>query len=78
MAVKPTSLDCAVGTSYMSDIRQMSVAMQRFVDLISMVTNNTLLGNNARAVTTMERNSVFCWVHPNIVTMGCYIDTLRK
>jgi hypothetical protein len=30
----------------MSDNRRMSVAMQRFVDLISMVTNSTLLRNN--------------------------------
>jgi hypothetical protein len=30
----------------MSDNRQMSVAMQRLVDLISMVTNSTLLRNN--------------------------------
>jgi hypothetical protein len=32
----------SVGASYMSDNRQMSVAMQRLVDLISMVTNNTV------------------------------------
>jgi hypothetical protein len=30
----------------MSDNRQMSVAMQRLVDFISMVTNSTLLRNN--------------------------------
>jgi hypothetical protein len=30
----------------MSDNRQMSVAMQRLVDLIFMVTNSTLLCNN--------------------------------
>jgi hypothetical protein len=30
----------------MSDNRQMSVAMQRFVDFIFMVTNSTLLCNN--------------------------------
>jgi hypothetical protein len=65
----------------MSDIRQMSIAMQRPVDLISMVTNdvllrnntganNTLLCKNTRAVTTMERNCDFCWVHPNITTRG--------
>jgi hypothetical protein len=35
-----------VGASHMSDNRQMSVAMQRLVDLISMVTNSTLLRNN--------------------------------
>jgi hypothetical protein len=35
-----------VGASHMSDNRQMSVAMQRLVDLISMVTNSTLLHNN--------------------------------
>jgi hypothetical protein len=35
----------------MSDIQQMSVAMQRLVDFISMVTNSTLLRNNIRAVT---------------------------
>jgi hypothetical protein len=34
------------GTSHMSDNRQMSVAMQRLVDFISMVTNSTLLCNN--------------------------------
>jgi hypothetical protein len=31
--------DNCVGASHMSDNRQMSVAMQRLVDLISMVTN---------------------------------------
>jgi hypothetical protein len=31
----------------MSDIRQMSVGMQRLVDFISMVTNSTLLRNKA-------------------------------
>jgi hypothetical protein len=30
----------------MSDNRQMSVAMQRLVDLVSMITNSTLLRNN--------------------------------
>jgi hypothetical protein len=35
-----------VGASHMSDNRQMSVAMQRLVNLISMVTNSTLLRNN--------------------------------
>jgi hypothetical protein len=35
-----------VGASHMSDNRQMSVAMQRVVDFISMVTNSTLLRNN--------------------------------
>jgi hypothetical protein len=35
-----------VGASHMSDNRQMSVAMQRLVDLISMVTNSMLLCNN--------------------------------
>jgi hypothetical protein len=36
----------SVGASHMSDNRQMSVAMQRLVDFISMVTNSTLLRNN--------------------------------
>jgi hypothetical protein len=53
-----------VRTSHMSDIRQMSVAMQWLVDFISMVTNSTLLCNNTRAVTTMERNCDFCWFRP--------------
>jgi hypothetical protein len=35
-----------VGASHMSNNRQMSVAMQRLVDFISMVTNSTLLRNN--------------------------------
>jgi hypothetical protein len=35
-----------VEASHMNDNRQMSVAMQRLVDLISMVTNSTLLRNN--------------------------------
>jgi hypothetical protein len=59
----------------------MSVAMQRLVDFISMVTNSTLLlnntganstllRNNTRAVTTMDRNCDFCWVRPNITTRG--------
>jgi hypothetical protein len=34
-------------------IRQMSIAMQRLVDLISMVTNSTLLHNNTGVVTTI-------------------------
>jgi KRAB domain-containing zinc finger protein len=34
------------GASHMSDSRQMSVAMQRHVDFIFMVTNSTLLCNN--------------------------------
>jgi hypothetical protein len=38
-----------VGISHMSDIRQMSVVMQRIVDFISMVTNSTLLRNNTGA-----------------------------
>jgi hypothetical protein len=38
--------DGGVGASHMSDNRQMSVAMQQLVDLISMVTNSTLLRNN--------------------------------
>jgi hypothetical protein len=44
--------------------------MQRLVDFISIVTNSTLLRNNTRAVTTMERNGDFCWVRPNITTRG--------
>jgi hypothetical protein len=56
-----TSLDVPVGTSHMSDIRQMSVAMQRLVDFISMVTNSTLLRNNTGAVTTLERKFDFSW-----------------
>jgi hypothetical protein len=39
-------LDSTVGASHMSDNRQMSVAMQRLVYFISMVTNSTLLRNN--------------------------------
>jgi hypothetical protein len=65
----------------MSDNRQMSIAMQRLVDFISMVkdstllhnntgANSTLLRNNTRAVKTMERNCDFCWVRPNITTRG--------
>jgi hypothetical protein len=46
-----------VGTSHMSDIRQMSVAMQRLVDLISMVTNSTLLRNNTGANSTLLCNN---------------------
>jgi type II secretory ATPase GspE/PulE/Tfp pilus assembly ATPase PilB-like protein len=57
-----------VRTLHLSDIRQMSVAMQRLVDLISMGTSSTLLRNNTRAVTTMERNCDFCCVGPNITT----------
>jgi hypothetical protein len=38
--------DGCVGVSHMSDNRQMSVAMQRLVDSISIVTNSTLLRNN--------------------------------
>jgi hypothetical protein len=41
-----TVLLAYVGASYMSDNRQMSVAMQRLVDSISIVTNSTLLCNN--------------------------------
>jgi hypothetical protein len=41
----------------MSDIRQMYVAMQRLVDLISMVTNSTLLCNNIGASSTLLRNN---------------------
>jgi hypothetical protein len=36
----------SVGACHMSDNRQMSVAMQRLVDFIFMVTNSTLLRNN--------------------------------
>jgi hypothetical protein len=46
----------------MRDIRQMSVAMQRLVDFLSMLTNSMLLRNNTRAITTLERNCDFCWV----------------
>jgi hypothetical protein len=46
-----------VGTSHMSDNRQMSVAMQRLVDFISMVTNSTLLCNNTGANSTLLRNN---------------------
>jgi hypothetical protein len=51
-----TLIDASVGTSHMSDIRQMFVAMQRLVDLISMVTNNALLRNNTGANSTLLRN----------------------
>jgi hypothetical protein len=44
------------GTTHMSDIQQMFVAMQWLVDLISIVTNSTLLHNVTGAMTTMERN----------------------
>jgi hypothetical protein len=40
----------------MGDIRQMSVAMQRLVDFISMVTNNTLLHNNTGANSMLLRH----------------------
>jgi hypothetical protein len=43
----------------MSDNRQMSVAMQRLVDLISMVTNSTLLRNNT---VTLSRRGHQCGV----------------
>jgi hypothetical protein len=46
-----------VGASHMSDNRQMSVAMQRLVDLISMITNSTLLRNNTERFTS----GVFSW-----------------
>jgi hypothetical protein len=46
----------------MSDIRQMSVAMQWLVDFISMATNSMLLRNNTGAVTSMERNCEIPWV----------------
>jgi hypothetical protein len=62
--------DICVGTSHMSDNQQMTIAMQRLADFISMVTNRTLLRNNTRAVTTMERNCDFCWVRLNITTGG--------
>jgi hypothetical protein len=58
----------------MSDIRQMSVAMQRLVDFISIVTNSKLLRNNSeptvRYYATMERNCDLCWVRLNITTGG--------
>jgi hypothetical protein len=48
----------------MSDIRHMSIAKQRLVDFISMVTNSTLLCNNTGA------NSTVCdyklWKEPAI------------
>jgi hypothetical protein len=40
----------------MSDIQQMSVAMQRLTDFISTVTNSTLLRNNTGAITTRGSN----------------------
>jgi hypothetical protein len=40
------NVDSIMGASHMSDNRQMSVAMQRLVDFISMVTNSMLLCNN--------------------------------
>jgi hypothetical protein len=46
---QPSLQGSDVRTSHMSDIRQMSVAMQRLVDTISMVTNSTLLCNNTGA-----------------------------
>jgi hypothetical protein len=45
-----------VGTSHMSDIRQMTVAMQRLVYLISMKTKSTLLRNNTGANSTLLSN----------------------
>jgi hypothetical protein len=42
-----------VGTSYMSDIRQKSIAVQRLVDLISTVTHKRNNRNNTGAVTTV-------------------------
>jgi hypothetical protein len=59
-----------VGTSHMRDNQQMTTAMQRLADFISMVTNRTLLCNNTRAVTTMERICDFCCVRLNITTRG--------
>jgi hypothetical protein len=66
-----------VGTSHMSDNRQMSISRKWLVELISMVTNSMLLHNNTGANitllcnnTTTERNCNFCWVHPNIATTG--------
>jgi ADP-glucose pyrophosphorylase len=41
----------------MSDIQQVSVAMQLLVDIISMVTNSTLLSNSTVANSTLLRNS---------------------
>jgi hypothetical protein len=46
-----------MGTSHMSDNQQMSVAMQRLVDFISMVTNSTLLRHNTGANSTLLRNN---------------------
>jgi hypothetical protein len=40
----------------MSDIRQMSVAMQQLVHFISMVTNSMLLRNNTGVNSTLLRN----------------------
>jgi hypothetical protein len=42
----------------MSDNREMSVAMQRLVDLICMVTNSTLIRNNTGANSTLLRNRI--------------------
>jgi hypothetical protein len=44
--LKSCNPDSVVGASHMSDNQQMSVAMQRLVDFIFMVTNSTLLRNN--------------------------------
>jgi hypothetical protein len=46
LTIKLALIIQCVGASHMSDNRQMSVAMQRLVDFISMVTNSTLLRNN--------------------------------
>jgi hypothetical protein len=43
MMLSHSMTDDSVGASHMSDNRQMSVAMQRLVDFISMVTNSTLI-----------------------------------
>jgi hypothetical protein len=56
-----------VGASHMSDNRLMSVAMQRLVDSISIVTNNALLCNNT--VTLYLRG--FQLVGP-YATVRCY------
>jgi hypothetical protein len=45
-----TSIDNTVGISHMNDIRQMSVAMQRLVDFISMVTNSYVTMQQYRTV----------------------------
>jgi hypothetical protein len=70
------------GTSHMSDIRRMSVAMQQPVHLISMVTCKL---NNTRAITTMERNYHFCCVWLNIINIvscqsdwNCLKENLKK